>query len=552
VSQLLELLGRGLEIDLQELLGPLFWSPQPRSLQDLLESAGKHGHLPELQLQIGLAHLREADVDQAIEALSESLSAENTLAGQLALACAFDEKCLTWRAFEHLQAAHVIRSDEPAILHALGFCAERLGKVADAGQYYRSCIELNEEFLPARQRLAAVSLVLEDVAEAIEQYTAIRNAEPQQGWVRATLGQLLYRAGRCGEAVEEFETAIAMEPENWAMADDDVDRLADRGRLDQAILELETAIDEQGPFPDLYLRLGDLLSQSGQDDQALQAYQTALDLQPNYLEAMVKIGTHHLVFGRWEEAAEAFYEACELNDFLLINYVGTGAAYLAANKRDEAMRNFDLAAAVEPNSTLLMSEMARLQLKAAMADQVSQQFEKGQSVSLKQLDQDPQELIDRQIKRHKAELQKHPHHADVRYRYGVLLRSVGRLDEAREQFQIAAQDRPPYAISTLKLGITLQELGDIQGAIDAFRRAMDVPHSLIEQHYRLGLLYTDRGRFEEAVREMEVAEQEEGEPVEVRASLALSLQHMGLMDRAAAVWRSLSRMSPPGSSAPAA
>jgi tetratricopeptide (TPR) repeat protein len=129
---------------------------------------------------------------------------------------------------------------------------------------------------------------------------------------------------------------------------------------------------------------------------------------------------------------------------------------------------------------------------------------------------------------------------------------VGRLEEAREQFQIAGQDRPPYAISIIKLGITLQETGDIQGAIDAFRRAMDIPQELIEQHYRLGLLYTDRRRFEEAVREMEITEEEEGEPIEVRASLALSLQHMGLMDRAAAAWRSLTRMPPPESSAPAA
>jgi tetratricopeptide (TPR) repeat protein len=552
VSQLLELLGKGLEIDLGELLGPLFWSPQPHTLEQLLANADKCGDLPELRLQIGLARMREGQIQEAIEDFSASLDAENTFVGQLALACAFEEKGLTYRTFEHLQAAHVMRSDEPAILYALGFAAERLGKTSDAAQYYRACIELSDDFLPARQRLAAVCLIQQDLSEAIDQYTVIRNAEPQQGWVRSALGQLLYRAGRCREAVEEFETAIAMEPENWALADDDVEDLADKGRVDQAVLELETAIEEQGPFPDLYVRLGDLLSQAGQDDEALKAYQSALDLQPNYLEAMVKIGTHHLVFGRWEEAAEAFYQAGELNDFLLINYVGTGAAYLAANKRDEAMRNFDLAAAVEPNSTLLMSEMARLQLKSALADVVSKQFEQGDSVSLKQLDMNPEDLIDKQISRHKHELQRHPQHADVRYRYAVLLRSVGRLEEAREQFQIAGQDRPPYSISVIKLGITLQEVGDIEGAIDAFRRAMDVPQELIEQHYRLGLLYTDRRRFEEAVREMEITEQEEGEPIEVRASLALSLQHMGLMDRAAAAWRSLTRMPPPESSAPAA
>ncbi|MFP4355338.1 MAG: tetratricopeptide repeat protein [Phycisphaerae bacterium] len=548
MSYLLELLGKGLQTDLVDVLTEFFWTPGGQDLEQMLDSAQAHPDLPELQLQIGSAYLRQLDYDKARTHLQAAMDLEDSFAVRCALACLDDETGQAYKALEHLQRAHESRPDEPLLLYGLGYCCERVGKTEQAAEIYTRCVELDEEFCLARHRLAAVNLALQDLAGAIEQYAALRNLEPEQGWVRSVLGHLYYRAGRYSDAVGEFETSIAMEPENWAMSDEDVEHLVSTGQVEKAVLQLERLIDQQGPFPDLYVRLGDLLSQSGHDDDALQAYREALDLQANYLEAMVKIGTHHLIYGRWEEAAESFFQAAELNDSLLMNYVGTGAAMLADNRRNEAMRSFDLAAAVEPNSTLLLTEMTRLQLKSAMADQFSEDFAAGQSISVRELEVDGQELIARQIQRHKAQLQRRPDQADVRYRYGVLLRSEGRLEEAREQFELACQIRPPYTIAMLKLGITLQELGEIEAAIDAFRKAMDIQQDQIDQHYRLGLLYTDRQRFEQAVREMEQAEDDTEQPPQIRTGLALSLQHMGLLDRAAAAWRSLNSMTPPAAS----
>jgi tetratricopeptide (TPR) repeat protein len=82
------------------------------------------------------------------------------------------------------------------------------------------------------------------------------------------------------------------------------------------------------------------------------------------------MGTQHLACGRWEEAAEAFGEACELNDQLLVNYVGIGVCQAAMGRREDAINSFELASAVEPNSTLLLAEMSKLQLKADLAAEI--------------------------------------------------------------------------------------------------------------------------------------------------------------------------------------
>jgi tetratricopeptide (TPR) repeat protein len=115
------------------------------------------------------------------------------------------------------------------------------------------------------------------------------------------------------------------------------------------------------------------------------------------------------------------------------------------------------------------------------------------------------------------------------------------LAEARDQFAKAAEINPGMAIARIKLGITLQEMGHVDEAVEAFRAAFDLPETCVDMHYKLGLMHTDRQRFSEYIRRLEeAAGDDHGE--QIRAGLALSLQCMGLMDRAAATWRSLCKI----------
>ena len=81
----------------------------------------------------------------------------------------------------------------------------------------------------------------------------------------------------------------------------------------------------------------------------------------------------------------------------------------------------------------------------------------------------------------------------------------------------------------------------VEEAIETFQRALDIEPKFVDLHYRLGLLYTNRREFAEALAHMEAAAQGQDND-EIRAGLALSLQNMGLMDRSAATWRSLQKM----------
>jgi Tfp pilus assembly protein PilF len=215
-------------------------------------------------------------------------------------------------------------------------------------------------------------------------------------------------------------------------------------------------------------------------------------------------------------------------------------------RREDAINSYELAAAVEPNSTVLLAEMSRLQLRADLAAEIDKGLDLPFDATPPDIALDHDDLLHKQIERHQECLQNHPNYADVRYRYGVLLRAEGRGAEAMEQFAKAVELNPSYVQAIIKLGITQQELGMVDEAVETFRRALEIEPKYVDLHYRLGLLYTDRREFQQAVQHMEAAAAAAPDYREIRAGLALALQNMGLMDRAATVWRSLKLVNSEG------
>ena len=543
MSYLLQLLGRGLGSDLGDLLDRYYWSPQSSSLDELEARCEQHADDRSLHMQLGLAYLRASHLVMAVDHLRRFCRLQpDSLGGRLALAAALSEQGDLPAALAQLDIANQNHLGQPRVLFAIGFCHEKLEQRGKAVEYYRDAVERDGHFTGARERLAALSVAEGNLDEAIAQYEALRRYLPGEPWVRSALATLYHRNGQHTRSVEEFEAAIAMEPENWSLVDEEAEALVASGQIREAIERLHLLIAELGPLPDIHCRLADLYSRTGDDEAALRYYRLALEFEPAYMEAQIKLGTHHLVFGRWDESAEAFSQASAINSESMQNYVGMGVAQLAAGRQAEAMDSFDLAAAVEPNSTLLIAEIAKLQLKSAVAQEFARSFASPGDVPVAEIALDNDDLLGVQLARHADQVAAHPGHADVRYRYGVLLRSEGRLAEALEQFTAAVRINPSYVQAIIHKGITEQDLGRTDDVIETFKSVLDIRPEFVDVHYKLALLYTDRREFEQAVAHMEAAAEGAADNQQIRAGLALSLQNMGLMDRAAATWRSLRQM----------
>ncbi|MBU0717100.1 MAG: tetratricopeptide repeat protein, partial [Planctomycetes bacterium] len=542
MSYLLEIMGRGLLAELSAAFRDLLYDDQDCATAELIAHADQEPEDAVHHQRLGIRMLANHQLSRARPAFSKALQLDSAdHVSRIGLACTLDELGLTRSAMEQLHIAVERSSDHSAAWFALGFCEEKLEETDEAVDSYESAIRLTPQLRNAHERLAAIHLKHDRLDEAIAQYEHLCAGEPDDVTAALALANLYIRAGRFQEAIERYQFALTIDPENWEAQDEFVTACVEAGKTGDAIEVLRRLIDRQPECAGHQLRLGDLYRTAGRSGEALDAYRRAVELSPDYLEAVIKVGMAHMRSGKFQEAIEAFGRAIELNDRLLSAYIGLGVAQQEIGQTDEALVSFEAAARIEPNSTLLFSETARLQLQMSVALQMRQYL--APHVLADSPGHPPAHeitaMIDRQVDNLRAAVREHPGHADLHYQLGLLLRHRGDLTGAIGAYRNVVAINPDYLKALTKLGLALREAGDMDASAEVFKQALHVDRHSIALHYQLGLIFADRNEFALALRQFEYAAEQAPEKIDHVANLALCLQDMGLVDRANAAWQSL-------------
>lgn len=533
MSIVLEILGRGLEEDLRTILHPLYSGGSLESL-DALSARLYEDATPEQELQLGLACWREGQLQDARHRLAPLCYRQPTARAALAATAAIcAEQNETAQAAEFLDILAEVEPTSSIVAFARGLTAEQQDHPQSAAGYYARAIALEATHVSAHKRLAAVQLRLGWHCKAGETYENLREIVPDDPHLRTSLACLHFHCGQYQDAVEGFETIVAMEPENWAIDDPNILDLVQQGNLREAIHVAENLLEDQGGFPDLFLQVANLYSLVGDDEPALRHYREALNACPTYLEALIKLATHHMLFDRWEEAAEVFGQAALCSERLLVNYIGLGVSQAAAGHIQQAADTLDLASAIDPNSTLLLTQMIRLHRRLmrhnALGEPASGMIPPGEPV---------ERILAPELRCHLDRVGESPMQAEGHFHLAVLLRSLGNPRESAQEFARAVRLHVAYVPALVKLGLILKELRHDRLSARMFHRLFCVPEEQIQAYYRLAMAFTLTGQTDELARRL-AANSDERELADVRADLALSLQHLGLLDRAAGTWRSL-------------
>jgi tetratricopeptide (TPR) repeat protein len=553
MSCLLELLGKALDTTLLGLFFPRQDQqkpdPQEPDLQEpdpqiISTGLDKSAIQKNKKLRLGLQFAQEGCMEKAQAVFRDILQHQpGQIESSVALAAILSANGELDAAIEILQQARGQHEKDVRILYSLGHCYERQGKVDQAFDFYQQSTLWRPFLREPYQRLAALHLSQFDYENSIRQYQILQREFPEDIWIYLVLGQMYLHIKDYPNAVLQFEKALTIEPDNFELHDDEVESLAKSGQFEDAIQRMHQLIETQGDFSDSYVRLADLYCQINNDDAAVSSYHKALALHPGYLEAAVKLGAQHLRMGRFFDAAKKFNQAVEINDQLIVGYVGLGIAQQKNRQLEEAKDTLELALALEPNSNLLLTEMVRLQLKLALARKHGEQaFPPYSSENTSQSELD--DLLALQIERHRQALLNNGGQADLHYRYAMLLRGKGKIENAIHHLRQAVQINPSFHKATLKLGLALLEETQTVEALELLAKSLDIEDEYIRVHYKLGLMFCDKIQFALAVEHFQNHIPENTDNPNIHANLTLALQNMGLIDRAAAAWRSVCELDP--------
>lgn len=320
----------------------------------------------------------------------------------------------------------------------------------------------------------------ESLREAVERKPADFDANHR-------LGKWLADNGRAREALPFLERAAQIEPGDYVNACELAGAYADSGEYERARREVRALLARQEKA-ELHHLLGDIEEKMGIPLEAVQEYQRAADLdtsESNLFDWGAELLMHRAV----EPAIEVFTQGHRLFPRSTRMLVGLGVASYARGSYDQAARRLGEASDLnpdDPNPYMFLGKMLRV--GTVQSEGVVERL--GRFARLQ-----PENAL-----------------ANYYYALGLWKRRKGpddieNLARAESLLKKALELDPKLGAAHLQLGILYSDRKDFPEAISAYQRAIEASPRLEEAHYRLAQAYTRTGEKLKAQQELQLHDQ---------------------------------------------
>lgn len=190
---------------------------------------------------------------------------------------------------------------------------------------------LSDQYEPPREVMPKARAAAE---KALELDDSLAEAHVSLGLVKG------FHEWKWAETEEQFQRAIALNP-NYGNAHHFYARyLAFMGRFDEAVKESERAVQIEPLSPNFNRNLGYMLLLANRNDEAVRQLQKTFELEPDDAGAHSYLGMAYLKRGEFERAVSESEKAAQADRSA--RYVGgLGYAYAAADQHEKAQRVLD-------------------------------------------------------------------------------------------------------------------------------------------------------------------------------------------------------------------
>jgi len=334
---------------------------------------------------------------------------------------------------------------------------------------------------------------------------------PNVSSYHANLGEVLRANGDAAEAMVNLTKAIQLDARNAHALNNLGIIHYDRREYQAAVDNYRQALAIQPDMPEAWNNLGNSLRLLGDKPGAKHAYEQALAHREVYPEAYNNLGTLLQELGKPDQAEHALRKAISQSPRYIDALNNLAAVYSAEGRDVEALRQLGDSLQIEPENAKTLLQVARVQMKRGSHDLAEQAC---RMVLARNPDSSDARLVLGQIKHDtdqyeeavsllEAAVKADPDHAEARNFYGVTLKSVGRLDEAREQILRAIElNESMYgAYANLNDLITFDRDHPLYAKIETLIHAEENsdPARVLPLHYAYAKALDDVGEHEAAL-----------------------------------------------------
>ena len=169
---------------------------------------------------------------------------------------------------------------------------------------------------------------------------------PKHQFAWKVLGAVLGKTGRKHEAVDAYQTAVALSPQDAVAHNNLGSTLKALGRLDEAEASYNQAIALKPDFAEAHNNLGNTLKVLGRLDEAEASYNQAIALKPDFVKAHSNLGITLNALGSRESALKHFEKSLQLTRGINpVDLYHKSFRYISIAKLDHDIEQFHYIAA---------------------------------------------------------------------------------------------------------------------------------------------------------------------------------------------------------------
>ncbi len=280
-------------------------------------------------------------------------------------------------ALANLLAALKLRPDYVPCLLKIADVLIDLGRVDEAGEYYRRAAKEDPGAAAAWFGIGRVHAAKGELKEAAKAYEKACELFPEYGSAHYALALAYRRLGRLKEAKPHFELSEKYKhlipPANDKLMADirrrdrgavEMIRLAialeQEGKLREALKLHEQALKIDPTLAQVHVNLMSLYGRLGNRKKAEEHYRAAMALNPNMADCHYNFGVLAYEEGRLDEAEAAFRKAIEINPFYADAHNNLGVLLERQGRLAEAEKHYRQAVENRPGFALARFHLGRL------------------------------------------------------------------------------------------------------------------------------------------------------------------------------------------------
>lgn len=297
-------------------------------------------------------------------------------------------------------------------------------------------------------------------------------------------GQIDYARGEYEPAVEKFQTALNLNPN-----DDTIKyNLSVAAELAREDIDAQMSAIEKGLLDELrrnprdsaaYRQLGVVYQSQGKNDKAIEAYEESVRINPNQVEIHLELGKLHASQGQIDKSIHAYKRVTELEPNFFLAHGNLAELYALAGVYDEAIVSAKKAIELQPNLWLAHYTLGSIYLDKEQSEDAIKSFEKA--------------------------IELNPNSPLPYNNLGIAYTELKKYDEAVSVFKQAIQVDPNFGMGYLNLAkLYIERNIQLDEAIQLAQQALKIRQSP-EALDVLAAGYFAKGMYQEALDEINKA-----------------------------------------------